>query len=125
MLLNLREDLLVSKRKYECRYQGVQKTSIFDTERSQRFEADEETAGKRLAVHARRVGIGGGAKSLIRHKHTLAASISFVAVIAAGWLVRDSALYERTDAAQVDGRIIPLSARSRDRYNRSMSSMAS
>jgi multidrug resistance efflux pump len=113
MLLNLREDLLVNKRKYECRYQGVQKTSIFDTERSRRFEADEEKAGKHLAVHARRVGIAGGAKSLFRHKRTLAASISFVAVIAAGWLIRDSALYERTDAAQVDGRIIPLSARIR------------
>ncbi len=40
----------------------------------------------------------------------LVASISFVVVIAAGWLIRNSAIYERTDEAQVDGRILPLSA---------------
>jgi membrane fusion protein (multidrug efflux system) len=34
-----------------------------------------------------------------------------VVVIAAGWLIRDSTIYERTDQAQVDGRILPVSAR--------------
>ena len=41
----------------------------------------------------------------------LIAPITFVVVIAAGWLIRNSAIYERTDEAQVDGRILPLSAR--------------
>jgi len=54
--------------------------------------------------------IAGGAKPLFRHMRMLFASISFVVVIAAGWLIRDSAIYERTDEAQVDGRILPLSA---------------
>jgi membrane fusion protein, multidrug efflux system len=89
----------------------MQQPSIFITERSQRFDADEETARTHLVPDAGDVVIAGGAKSLFRHKRMLVASISFVVVIAAGWLIRDSAIYERTDEAQVDGRILPLSAR--------------
>jgi membrane fusion protein (multidrug efflux system) len=55
--------------------------------------------------------VAGAAKSLLTHKRMLIASISLVVVIAAGWLIRGSVLYERTDEAQVDGRIMPLSAR--------------
>ena len=55
--------------------------------------------------------VAGDAKSLLTHKRMLIASISLVVVIAAGWLIRGSVLYERTDEAPVDGRIMPLSAR--------------
>ncbi len=75
------------------------------------MDAGEERARTHLAPAAGDVVIAGGAKSLFRHKRMLVASISFVVVIAASWLIRDSAIYERTDEAQVDGRIVPLSAR--------------
>jgi membrane fusion protein (multidrug efflux system) len=89
----------------------VQQPSIFNTERSQGFDAGEERARTHLAPDAGDVVIAGRAKPLFRHKRMLVASISFVVVIAAGWLIRDSAIYERTDEARVDGRILPLSAR--------------
>jgi len=54
--------------------------------------------------------IAGRAKPLFRSK-ILVASIGIVVVIAAAWLIRDSAIYERTDEAQVGARILPLSAR--------------
>jgi len=73
-------------------------------------DADEERSRTRLAPDTGGVVIAGGAKPLFRHMRMLFASISFVVVIAAGWLIRDSAIYERTDEAQVDGRILPLSA---------------
>jgi membrane fusion protein (multidrug efflux system) len=41
----------------------------------------------------------------------LIASIALVVAIVAGWLIRGSFLYEHTDEARVDGRIVPVSAR--------------
>jgi membrane fusion protein, multidrug efflux system len=55
--------------------------------------------------------IAADAKPLFRHKRILVAAISFVVIVAAGWLIRDSAIYERTDVARVEARILPLSAR--------------
>jgi membrane fusion protein (multidrug efflux system) len=88
----------------------MQQSSIFNTETSQRFDVDER-ARPHFAPDAGGVVIAGSAKSFFRHKRVLVASIGFVVVSAAGWLIRDSAIYERTDEAQVDGRILPLSAR--------------
>jgi membrane fusion protein, multidrug efflux system len=55
--------------------------------------------------------IAADARPLFRHKRMLVAAISFVVIVAAGWLIRDSASYERTDVARVEARILPLSAR--------------
>ena len=41
----------------------------------------------------------------------LVASIAFVIGLVSTWLILDSVLYERTEDAQIDGRILPLTAR--------------
>jgi len=111
ILLNRLRGRFRRRRKYECRYQGVQRPSISNTERRQTIYADQEGAHTHLAHDAGNTMVAGDAKSLLTHKRMLIASISLVVVIAAGWLIRGSVLYERTDEAQVDGRIMPLSAR--------------
>jgi hypothetical protein len=40
----------------------------------------------------------------------LLALVGMALVLAAVWLIRESFLYESTDDAQVDGRVMPLSA---------------
>ena len=40
----------------------------------------------------------------------LVASVAFIVGIASTWLILDSMFYERTDDAQIDGRIMPLTA---------------
>jgi membrane fusion protein (multidrug efflux system) len=52
-----------------------------------------------------------GLKSLTRRKKSLLAPASIVFTLTAAWLIRGSVLYERTDDAQGNARIIPLSAR--------------
>jgi membrane fusion protein (multidrug efflux system) len=46
----------------------------------------------------------------ISRKKMLLALVGMALVLAAAWLIRGSVLYERTDDAQVDGRVMPLSA---------------
>ena|SRR5271154_4222628 len=46
----------------------------------------------------------------ISRKKILLALFGMALVLAAAWLIRGSALYERTDDAHVDGRVMPLSA---------------
>jgi membrane fusion protein (multidrug efflux system) len=46
-----------------------------------------------------------------RRKKIIAASIAFVIGIVSAWFVGRSVLYEHTEDAQIDGRIMPLSAR--------------
>ena len=74
---------------------------------------DRKEEGRRphVAPTAGNAVTAGGARLLFRRKRALIASIMLVVVIAAGWLIRDSTIYERTDQAQVDGRILPVSAR--------------
>ena len=48
---------------------------------------------------------------MLRCKKLLVASLAILVAMAAAWLIRDSVLYERTDDAQIDGDIVPLSAR--------------
>ena len=50
-------------------------------------------------------------KSLSGRTKTLAASIAFLIGLVSTWLILDSVLYERTDDAQIDGHIMPLTAR--------------
>jgi membrane fusion protein (multidrug efflux system) len=97
--------------KHECRNQDVQQPSSFDTANTPRFDADKERARTHFAPYDGNSAAVGSAKPQFRRKRTLVVSISLVGLFAAGWLIRDSALYERTDEAQVDGRILPLSAR--------------
>jgi membrane fusion protein (multidrug efflux system) len=99
------------RRKHECRYQGVQQPLISNIEKRQTIYGDEARAHTDLAHDAGKAVDPSGAKFLFRHKRLLITSSTLVVVIAAGWLIRGSVLYERTDEAQVDGRILPLSAR--------------
>src|ERR1700757_4502342 len=55
--------------------------------------------------------IGGGAKCPSRGTKMLVVSIIVVIAVLSTWFIRDSVLYERTDDAQIDGNIMPLSAR--------------
>jgi membrane fusion protein (multidrug efflux system) len=80
-------------------------------ERRQTIYGDEEAARTHVAHDAGNPVIASCAKSLFRHKRMLIASITLVFAIVVGWLIRGSVLFERTDEARVDGRIVPLSAR--------------
>jgi membrane fusion protein (multidrug efflux system) len=48
---------------------------------------------------------------VLQRKKLLVASLAILVGMPAVWLIRDSVLYERTDDAQIDGDIVPLSAR--------------
>jgi membrane fusion protein (multidrug efflux system) len=48
---------------------------------------------------------------VLQRRKLLVASLAILVAIAAVWFIRDSVLYERTDDAQIDGDIVPLSAR--------------
>ena len=48
---------------------------------------------------------------VLQRKRLLVVSLSILVAMPAVWLIRDSVLYERTDDAQIDGDIVPLSAR--------------
>jgi membrane fusion protein, multidrug efflux system len=48
---------------------------------------------------------------VLQRKKLLVASLAILVAMPAVWLIRESALYERTDDAQIDGDIVPLSAR--------------
>jgi multidrug resistance efflux pump len=52
-----------------------------------------------------------GLKPLIRNNKPLLALMGLASVLSAAWHIGGSLLYERTDDAQVNARIIPLSAR--------------
>jgi len=54
--------------------------------------------------------IAGRVKPLSRRAKMLVASVAFIVGIASTWLILDSMFYERTDDAQIDGRIMPLTA---------------
>ena len=54
--------------------------------------------------------IAGRVKSLSRRAKILVASIAFIVGALSTWLSLDSVSYERTDDAQIDGHIIPLTA---------------
>jgi membrane fusion protein (multidrug efflux system) len=47
---------------------------------------------------------------VLQRRKLLVASLAILVSIAAVWLIRESVLYERTDNAQIDGKIMPLSA---------------
>jgi membrane fusion protein (multidrug efflux system) len=53
----------------------------------------------------------GRVKSLSGRTKMLAASIAFIIGLVSTWLILDSVLYEGTDDAQIDGRIMPSTAR--------------
>jgi membrane fusion protein (multidrug efflux system) len=46
----------------------------------------------------------------LQRRKLLVASLAIVVAIAAVWFIRESVLYERTDDARIDGKIMPLSA---------------
>jgi membrane fusion protein (multidrug efflux system) len=47
---------------------------------------------------------------VLQRRKLLVASLAILVSIAAVWFIRESVLYERTDNAQIDGKIMPLSA---------------
>jgi membrane fusion protein (multidrug efflux system) len=47
---------------------------------------------------------------VLQRRKLLVASLAILVAIAAVWFIRESVLYERTDNAQIDGKIMPLSA---------------
>ena len=47
---------------------------------------------------------------VFRRRKLLVASLAILVAIATVWFIRESVLYERTDNAQIDGKIMPLSA---------------
>ena len=53
----------------------------------------------------------GRARSLLQNHPVIILAILLVVVVGGGYLIRDAFLYEGTDDAQVDGHIMPLSAR--------------
>src|SRR5580704_15483506 len=53
----------------------------------------------------------GRVKSLSGRTKMLAASIAFIIGLVSTWLILDSVLYEGTDDAQIDGHIMPSTAR--------------
>jgi membrane fusion protein, multidrug efflux system len=54
--------------------------------------------------------IAGRVKPLSRRAKMLVGSVAFIVGIVLTWLSLDSVFYERTDDAQIDGRIMPLTA---------------
>jgi len=48
---------------------------------------------------------------VLQRRKLLVALLAILVAIAAVWFIRDSVLYERTDDAQIDGDIVPLSTR--------------
>ena len=48
---------------------------------------------------------------VLQRRKLLVASLVILVAIAAVWFIRESVLYERTDDARIDGKIMPLSAR--------------
>jgi membrane fusion protein (multidrug efflux system) len=55
--------------------------------------------------------IQGRVESLSGRTKRLVASIAFITGLVSTWLILDSVFYERTDDAQIDGHIMPLTAR--------------
>jgi membrane fusion protein (multidrug efflux system) len=47
---------------------------------------------------------------VLQRRKLLVASLAILVAIAAVWFIRESVLYERTDDARIDGKIMPLSA---------------
>jgi membrane fusion protein (multidrug efflux system) len=50
-------------------------------------------------------------RHVLQRRKLLVASLEILVAIAAVWFIRESVLYERTDDARIDGKIMPLSAR--------------
>jgi membrane fusion protein (multidrug efflux system) len=48
---------------------------------------------------------------VLQRRKLLVASLAILVAVAAVWIIRESVLYECTDDAQIDGAIVPLSAR--------------
>jgi membrane fusion protein (multidrug efflux system) len=53
----------------------------------------------------------GRARSMLQSHRVIILAISLAVVVGGGYLIRNAFLYEGTDDAQVDGHIMPLSAR--------------
>jgi membrane fusion protein (multidrug efflux system) len=77
----------VGERKHDCKSHGVQRQSSL-----------------RLSVTQWVRDI------VLRRRKLLAVSLAILAAIVAVWLIGESLLYERTDDARIDGKIMPLSA---------------
>ena len=80
--------LVAEQRKGDCRSHGVQQRSA-----------------TRVSILAGRI------KSLTGRTKILVASIAFIIGGLSTWLILDSVLYERSDDAQIDGHIMPLTTR--------------
>jgi membrane fusion protein (multidrug efflux system) len=55
---------------------------------------------------------------VLQRRKLLVTSLAILVATAVVWLIRDSVLYERTEDAQIDGDIVPLSARINGRVQR-------
>ncbi len=76
ILLNRLRECFRRWRQYECRYQGVQQSSISNTERRHAIYTNQEGALTHLARDGGNTMVAGDAKSLVAHKRMLIASIS-------------------------------------------------
>ncbi|HEV3199765.1 MAG TPA: biotin/lipoyl-binding protein [Bryobacteraceae bacterium] len=89
---------------------------MFNNERSHTIHGSGDQVRTRLEYQgevsaSHTPTIADGPKFRLKHKNMLAAALAIVIVISAARLVRDSVLYERTNDAQIDGHITPVSAR--------------
>jgi len=76
----------------------------------ERRKHDCKTHGMQLESPLR-LSVTGSVRDIVfRRRKLLVASLAILVAIAAVWFIRESVLYERTDNAQIDGTIMPLSA---------------
>src|ERR1700678_350792 len=85
-------------------------------ERTQHIDVNEEEVhtpreNKTDRSKAEHVTIEHGIKSLVRRKRLLIAPIALVIAILCAWFIRGSVLYEHTDDVQINGEIMPMTAR--------------
>jgi membrane fusion protein, multidrug efflux system len=85
-------------------------------ERTQHIDVNEEEVhtpreNKIDRSKAEHVTIEHGIKSLVRRKRLLIAPIALVIAILCAWFIRGSVLYEHTDDVQINGEIMPMTAR--------------
>src|SRR5690349_9506847 len=80
-------------------YEGEEDTTVFEQ------DPEVSTADKVLTENLRQ-------PSRVRRNKTLLISMgAVIVVLVAGYFIRNAFLYEDTDDAQVDGHVMPLSAR--------------
>jgi membrane fusion protein (multidrug efflux system) len=89
---------------------------MYTNENKQTIYADEKQTYTRIEHDTERsksnsATVAASGRSRLGRKRMLLASIALVIGIVSAWFLHNSVLYESTDDAQVDGRILPLNSR--------------